>query len=297
MYSLERLRALAAVATHGTIARAATALHVTPSGLSQQLAKLERESGHRLLERDGRSVRLTHAGRVLTGHANSILAQLTAAETDLVDLHDEILGPLRLGGVGSAVRSLLIGALADLAQAHPRLTPSLRDGEGIDMLPLLLAGDLDLLVIESWSSRPMRLPEGVAIQALVREPVRVALPAEHPGGSGTSLDLAELGGTPWASCAPGTEPYEALVQALRSRGREPDIRYDVAEYATQLSLVEAGLATALVPAMAERPTPTGVRFVDCEPPLERDVLAAWRAGPDRPAIRACLAALHHRVLS
>ncbi|HEV7629286.1 MAG TPA: LysR family transcriptional regulator, partial [Streptomyces sp.] len=60
MLNLERLRALHAVAVHGSVARAALALHVTPSGVSQQLAKLERESGHRLLEPHGRSVRLTH---------------------------------------------------------------------------------------------------------------------------------------------------------------------------------------------------------------------------------------------
>ncbi|AXK32577.1 LysR family transcriptional regulator [Streptomyces armeniacus] len=297
MFSVDRLRALVAVAAHGSIARAARALHVTPSGVSQQLAKLERESGHRLLEPDGRSVRLTHAGRVLTEHADRVLGQLTAAETDLADLHEEILGPLRLGGVGSALRTLLPGALADLTREHPRLAPTVCDGEAIDMLPLLLAGDLDLLVIESWSNRPIALPAGVAFETLVREHVRVALAAGHPLAGRDTVDLAELADEMWASCAPGTEPREALVQAVRGRGTEPRIRYTVAEYTTQLALVEAGLTTALVPAMAERPAPDGVRFVACEPALEREVLAAWRGGSRSPIIRACLAALARHVLS
>ncbi|MCT2593583.1 LysR family transcriptional regulator [Streptomyces sp. N2-109] len=296
MFSIDRLRALSAVAAHGSIARAARALHVTPSGVSQQLAKLERESGHQLLEPDGRSIRLTHAGRVLTAHADLVLAQLTTAATDLADLHEEILGPLRLGGVGSAIRSLLPGTLAALTREHPRLVPTLCDGEAVDMLPVLLAGDLDLLVIESWSNRPITLPAGIAFRTLVREGARVALAADHPLAANDSVDLAELKDEVWASCGPGTEPREALLQALRVRGVEPEIRYTVAEYTTQLALVEAGLTAALIPAMAYRPAPAGVRFVDCAPALEREVLAAWRAGSQSATIRACLAALSSHVL-
>ncbi|MFC7743369.1 LysR family transcriptional regulator [Nocardiopsis composta] len=119
MFSIERLRALAAVAQYGSIAKAAQARHVTPSGMSQQLAKLEREAGRRLLEPDGRTVRLTLAGRVLAGHADQVLAQLARARRDLDDLGEEVMGPLRIGGVGSAVRSLLAGALSRLLAAHP----------------------------------------------------------------------------------------------------------------------------------------------------------------------------------
>lgn len=297
MFSLERLRSLAAVDAHGSIARAAEALHVTPSGVSQQLAKLERETGHRLLEPDGRSVRLTHAGRVLAAHADRVLAQLATAETDLADLHEEILGPLRIGGVGSAVRALLPGTLAALTRAHPRLTPTVRDGEAVDMLPLLLAGDLDLLVIETWTSRPMPLPAGLAFRTLVSEQVQVAVCAGHPLASRASVDLVELDGEIWASCPPGTEPREALVQALRGRGAEPEIRYTVAEYTTQLALVAAGLTAALVPAMARTPAPDGVRFLDCVPAQGRDVLAAWRAGSQSPGVRECIATLREHVLS
>lgn len=291
MFSLERLRALAAVATHGSIARAARALHVTPSGVSQQLAKLEREAGHPLLVPDGRSVRITHAGRVLAAHADRVLTQLATAETDLADLHREILGPLRLGGVGSAVRTLLPRTLAALTREHPRLVPTVRDGEGVDMLPLLLAGDLDLLIIESWSARPMPIPAGLAFRVLISEQVQVAVHAEHALAGRGAVALRELQGHVWASCPPGTEPREALVQALRACGVEPEVRYTVAEYTTQLALVDAGLTAALVPAMARRPAPGGVRFLDCEPGQRREVLAAWRAGADSPAVRECVAAM------
>ncbi|MGP3978452.1 LysR family transcriptional regulator [Streptomyces sp. 8N114] len=291
MFSSDRLRALDAVAVHGSLARAAVALHITPSGVSQQLAKLEREAGHRLLEPHGRGVRLTHAGRVLAEHAARVVAQLSAAESDLADLGDEIIGPLRLGGVGSSLRALLPDVLATLTEAHPRLRPTVVDGEAVDMVPLLLAGELDLLLIESWHSRPMPLPEGVRVKTLAVEEVQAALPSRHQLADRDTLDLAELAGVVWSSCPEGTEPYEALVQALRARGIEPRVRYTVTEYATQLAFVARGLTAALVPEMAQTPCPPGVRFVPVRPPLHREVRAAWRAGGDSPSVRACLAAL------
>lgn len=291
MFSLERLRALDAVAAHGTLARAASALHITPSGVSQQLAKLERESGHRLLEPDGRGVRLTHAGRVLAAHAARVVAQLGEAESDLADLGDEILGPLRLGGVGSSLRALLPGVLAALTAAHPRLTVTVVDGEAVHMVPRLLSGELDLLLVESWHSRPMPLPEGLHLKTLAVEDVHVALAHDHPLAARPWLDLTELDGEVWASCPVGTEPYEALVQALRLRGLEPRVRYTVTEYATQLAFVARGLTAALVPEMGQQPCPPGVRFLPVRPALRREVRAAWRAHADSPSVRACVAAL------
>src|SRR6188472_3786060 len=82
MVDLRRLRALRAVADHGTLAAAADALHLTPSAVSQQLAALEREVGHALLEPAGRTVRLTGAARVLLEHANALFAQLERLEGD-----------------------------------------------------------------------------------------------------------------------------------------------------------------------------------------------------------------------
>ncbi|NGO72176.1 LysR substrate-binding domain-containing protein [Streptomyces boncukensis] len=294
MFSLDRLRALDAVAAHGSLARAAQALHITPSGVSQQLAKLEREAGHPLLEPDGRSVRLTHAGRVLAGHAARVLSQLSDAEADLADLSEEILGPLRLGGVGSSLRSLLPDVLAGLTAAHPRLTPTVVDGEAVDLVPRLLSGDLDLLLIESWDSRPMPVPAGVAVRTLVVEDVEVALSARHPLADRAELGLAELAGAVWASCPEGTEPYEALVQALRGSGLEPEVRYPVTEYATQLAFVARDLTLALVPRMAQRPCPPGVRFVPVRPRLRREVRAAWRAHHPSPSVRACLTLLERQ---
>ena len=96
MIDLRRLRALRAVADHGTLAAAADALHLTPSAVSQQLAALERDVARPLLEPSGRSVRLTPAARVLLAHADELFAQLERLEGDLAADDDEPRGELRV---------------------------------------------------------------------------------------------------------------------------------------------------------------------------------------------------------
>ncbi|MET7638138.1 LysR family transcriptional regulator [Streptomyces sp. NPDC005438] len=296
MLNLERLRALHAVAVHGSVTRAASVLHITPSGVSQQLARLERESGHRLLEPHGRSVRLTHAGRVLADHAARVVAEATAAEADLADLGEEVLGPLRLGGVSSSLRALLPDALAALTEAHPRLTPTLVDGEAVDIVPMLTRGDLDLLLVESWVNRPLALPAGLATRTLATEEVHLAVSVHHRLADREVVALEELGDQVWASCPPGTEPYEALVQAVRAASGEPEIRYTVTEFATQLSLVARDLTVALLPEMGQRPAPEGVRFLPIRPRLRREIKAAWTTtGSARSAVRACVEILVNRA--
>ena len=86
MIDPRRLRVLQAVATHGSVAAAAGALHLTPPAVSQQLLALERETGASLIDRSGRQVTLTPAGRLLAGHSERITAQLRQAERDLAEL-------------------------------------------------------------------------------------------------------------------------------------------------------------------------------------------------------------------
>ena len=78
MLTLERLQALRAVATFGTVTAAAAALHLTPSAVSQQLSKLQRDIGQRLVEPYGRGVRLTAAGSLLADRAHAILAEVVS---------------------------------------------------------------------------------------------------------------------------------------------------------------------------------------------------------------------------
>lgn len=286
MIEWDRLRVFAAVAEHGSVGAAAGALHITGPAVTQQLRKLERGTGHRLVEPDGRGIRLTAAGHVLAGYAASVATAVADAARDLAALRDEAVGPLRVGAVASALRGLLPGALRTLAADHPRLVPTVRDGEVLDLLPALRSRDLDAVLLESWDDLPARIPSGVLMHRVAVEEAFVAVPAGHERACGDRADLAGLDGQVWASSPSGTESYEALVQVLRERGAEPDVRYRAADFTTHLRLVAAGLAVAMVPRGALDPLPDGVVVLRCDPPVRRTLAVAVREDDDTPGRRA-----------
>ncbi|MUN41341.1 LysR family transcriptional regulator [Actinomadura litoris] len=289
--NLDRLRALHAVSVHGSVAGAAEALHVTPSGVSQQLAKLERETGHRLLEPHGRGVRLTRAGHVLAGHAGRVLAQLSAARAELDGLREAAAGPVRIGAIIAVARTVLPDALAVLAERHPALSPTLRQGEADSVFPALERGDLDIAVVESWDTAPTPMPASVSRVPLSADLVDLALPAGHPLARRRSAGLDEPLGLPWAAWTAGTTCERQLVQTLREQGVEPDIACNVADYRAQLAFVSAGLAAALVPRLGRDPVPDGVVLLPTRPPIRQRVYAVWRTGEAGPAVEACVEAL------
>src|SRR5687767_11232013 len=115
MLDVRRLRLLRELHARGTIAAVADALQYTPSAVSQQLAVLEREAGVPLLERVGRGVRLTDAGRRLVEHADAVLARLEAAEAELAE-GTEVRGRVRVASFQTAARALVAPAFIELAQ-------------------------------------------------------------------------------------------------------------------------------------------------------------------------------------
>ncbi|MEU9020461.1 LysR substrate-binding domain-containing protein [Actinomadura sp. NPDC048394] len=288
---LERLRALHAVAVHGSIAAAAEALHVTPSGVSQQLAKLERETGHALLEPQGRGVRLTRAGHVLAGHAARVLAQLSAAAAELDGLREDVTGPVRLGAFVTAARSVLPPALAALRERHPGLSPTLQEGEAENVLPALARGDVDVAMVESWDTLPTPFPASVSNVLLSSDVIDLALPAAHPLARRRTVDLHELRGLRWAGWTAGGTCEKQLVQTLREHNVEPEIACSVADYPTQLAFVAAGLAAALIPRLGRDPVPAGVRMLATRPVVRRKIYVAWRTEAAGPAVDACVEAL------
>src|ERR1044072_6407912 len=104
MLDLQRLRALHAVSAPGTVGAAAAALGYTPSAVSQQIAKLERETRTVLLEREGRGVRLTDEAYQLVAAARELLAIVERAETELEERRGVPAGRLTIAAFPSAAR-------------------------------------------------------------------------------------------------------------------------------------------------------------------------------------------------
>lgn len=271
---------------------AAEGLHVTTSAVSQQIAKLERETGQQLLAKNGRGVRLTDAGRLLADHAARILSQVELAQAELEAHRGQAVGELRLGAFPTAARGLFPAALAALRAEHPQLRARLAELEPGDSVRGVVRGDIDLAVVLDWYNRPLSLPDGLAKAPLLDDPADVAMPSGHRLAHRRSVELEDFADDEWISWPQGEFCHDWLMFTLRSKGIEPRIAHMAEEHNTQLALIAAGLGVAVAPRLGRGPVPEGVSVVPVRHPMRRHVYAIWRADADRrPSIRAAVEAL------
>ncbi|MFF8290509.1 LysR family transcriptional regulator [Streptomyces sp. NPDC016309] len=285
MLDLGRLRALHAVSVYGTVGAAAAALGYTPSAVSQQIAKLERETRTTLLERQGRGVRLTDEARHLAATARQLLALVEEAEVRLEERRGLPAGRLSIGCFASAARGLMPRALGELARRHPALDARLTEVDPHLSVDLVARGVIDLAVAHDWDIAPMPAPPGVE-QALIGEDLcDVLVPLGHPLAGREAVRREELTGERWISQPPGTVCHDWLMRTLRAAGGEPHIAHLAEENHTQVALVAAGLGVALVPRLGRGRLPDEVATVRLDPVPRRRLAALWRAGAARrPAI-------------
>ncbi|MEU9112435.1 LysR family transcriptional regulator [Streptomyces sp. NPDC048483] len=292
MLNLDRLRTLSAVARHGSVSAAAEGLHVTTSAVSQQIAKLERETGQQLLAKNGRGVRLTDAGRLLADHAVRILSQVELAQAELEAHRGQAVGDLRLGAFPTAARGLFPPALAALRADYPQLRARLQEMEPAESVRGVVRGDLDLAVVLDWYNRPLPLPDGLAKAPLLDDPADVAMPSDHRLARRSTVDLEEFADDEWISWPHAEFCHDWLMFTLRGSGVEPRIAHMAEEHHTQLALIAAGLGVAVAPRLGRGPVPEGVSVVPVRHTMRRHVYAIWRADADRrPSIRAAVTAL------
>ncbi|MFG3657380.1 LysR family transcriptional regulator [Streptomyces sp. NPDC047706] len=295
MLDLQRLRALHAVFVHGTVGAAAAALGYTPSAVSQQIAKLERETRTVLLEREGRGVRLTAEALQLAATARELLAIVERAETELEERRGLPAGRLTVAAFPSAARGLLPGVLADLAKRHPALDARLTEVDPHLSVDLVARGAVDLAVAHDWDIAPLPAPAGVEQAVIGDDLCDLLVPRDHTFAGRTAVRRQELGGQRWVCQPPGRVCHDWLMRTLRSAGHEPDVVHMAEENPTLVALVAAGLGVALIPRLGRGPLPGGVVEVPLDPLPVRHLYALWREGAARrPAIAETVRTLQER---
>lgn len=292
MFDLHRLRLLRELADRGTIAATARACALTPSAVSQQLSILQREAGTPLFVRDGRTLVLTEAARVLVGHTERILAELEQARADVARLSADVTGVVRLAAFPTAAGSVVPPAIAACRARYPELRVVLEERETADGLGALRAGHLDLLLVYELNLLPRIEHAGVELTPLLTEDLVAAVPAGMHVPSGP-LRLADLGERSWIAPSGDADLRQALDRACGLAGFAPRLDYTSDDYTVILALVRAGLGVSLIPRLAAEGLEPGVRLIPiAEPELTRSVSVAVRSGDAaRPAVAVLLEAL------
>jgi len=285
MLDVRRLRLLCDLDRLGTIAAVAVARSYTPSAVSQQLSALEREAGTALLERTGRRVTLTTAGRVLVAHAETVLAALERTEAALAELSTGLTGPLRIGAFPTAARALLPAALVTLGGAHPGLELRVSELDPVAVPQALREGRLDVGLVQDYDIAPAGPERDLDTTALLDEAVHLATPAASPDAT-----LAQCRDGAWILATPGTLCHTVTLQVCRAAGFTPRARHHADDFATVLALVAAGQGVSLVPQLAVTEPAHGVRLSAL--PAQRRTRIAYRRGAGaHPAVTAFVAAL------
>ena len=186
MLDVTRLRVLVAVARYGSVTAAARELNYAQPSVSHHIARLEAETGARLLQRAGRGIRLTDAGRLLAERAEEILGRLDAAENELaahVGLRE---GRVRLAAFPSALGTIVPAAAACLETESPGMDLMLAEAEPPEALRMLRAGYVDVALVfrhyqeSADDGPPGGDDEGARGVLLLDEPVHLITRAAGP---------------------------------------------------------------------------------------------------------------------
>ncbi|HVV75644.1 MAG TPA: LysR family transcriptional regulator [Mycobacteriales bacterium] len=282
-----RLRLLCQLETLGTVRAVAEAVHQSASSVSQQLAVLESEVGTPLLERTGRSVRLTPNGHLLASRARVILDAMTEAKAELMALDNEPAGIVRVAAFQSAIHSLVVPAVAALRVEHPAVEVHVVEVEPDESSQTLLRGDADV-IITATDNVDGALRADFDVMPLLNDSIVVVLPQGHWAAREERIDLATLSEELWTFEPEGRSMSDMGHQLCQAAGFVPRVICRFNSYAIALQHVAAGGSITLLPELAvDRKYDVVTRPLS--PPHQRRVVAAVRGtSRSRAAVRVVL---------
>ncbi|NNE72090.1 MAG: LysR family transcriptional regulator [Acidimicrobiales bacterium] len=240
---LRQLRALIAVAEHGTFSAAAKSLHTVQSNVSTHVARLERELDTTLIDR--KTNELTAEGEAVATRSRRVLSEMDAISSDVAAFRDDIRGSVRLGMIGTTGRWLLPRLLDSMAETYPGIRLVIVDATTTSLTPQLVAGQLDAAVVQL----PVNDPDLVT-EPLFEEDRIVIAPSGHPWAKKTSVDISDLGAHPLLCTPPGTAFRDLVDAEVRQAGSAITPLAEIDGMRLLATMAFQGFGPALVPASA-----------------------------------------------
>ncbi|OLR95132.1 LysR family transcriptional regulator [Actinokineospora bangkokensis] len=282
---LRQLEYFLAVVDEGGFTRAAAKVHVAQPGVSAQVKRLERELGQELLDRSGRQVRLTEAGRAVLPFARAALAAVAGARDAVDELAGLVRGRVAVGTVTSHSVDLP-GLLARFHDAHPGVEITLLEGPSGALVERVLAGTLDAAIVSLGQDTPPSLGSLV----LSDEAITAAVAHHHPLAGRDRVPLRELAGLPLICLPHGTGIRSRLDAGCAAAGVEPTVAFEAGDPVLLAQLAGKGLGVAVLPDSLARSRADLHPLAIVEPALRGRLVFAWRGGgPGSPAGRALVA--------
>lgn len=292
------LRIVRAIGDTGSITAAADALGYSQPAISQHLRRLETRLGVAMVERVGRGVRLTEAGRVLARHATAVTVAFDAAAEELAQLRGLRTGLVRLVAFPSASPVVVPRLIATLAASHPGLSVTYLEAEPPEAVAAIREDRADIALTFSYPGDrddPHRSSaRGLTVRSAGRDDLMLLLPAGHDGGAVADAGdrLAGLADATWIAGCPRCRGH--LLELCGRAGFEPRIAYETDNYVAVEGLVAQGIGVATLPRMAIESFPLLPGIVTAPLPSgeARRLHVVTAQGADRvPSLAAALSAL------
>lgn len=240
---LRQLAALVAVAETGTFSAAAETLHTVQSNVSTHVARLERELGATLIDRS--AGRLTEEGELVVARARRIHAELDALAADVASLRADVSGATRLGMIGTTGRWLVPPLLVAMESRHPKVKVTVLEGNTTSLLPQLVAGNVDLAVLNFPAVDP-----DVLIDPLFEEDLILVAPTNHPLASKTRVSLADLSEHELLMPPPGASYRAELDKVAAGAGIKFRTKAELDGLRLTASMAIDGYGPAVLPSSA-----------------------------------------------
>jgi DNA-binding transcriptional LysR family regulator len=282
---IRQLRYLVTIVETGGFTRAAERVHVAQPGVSAQIRQLERELGQELLDRSGRTVRLTDAGEAVLPHARAALRAID----ELRDVADEMAGLMRgrvrLGMVTSCGVPDMPTLLERFHRLHPGIDISLVEDNSHALMDQVRDGTLDVALV----ALGMRDPEGLALSVIADEELVAVVAYGEPLSKQDTVGLGVLVDHTLISMPPGSGMRGVLDELCTAAGVKPRIALEATNPQMLAELAARGLGVAIVPestALEHEHHLHAVRIV--RPSVRGRLALAWRTDGQRSAAARAL---------
>ena len=278
--NLTQLSTLRELVRRGTLAAAAEHLGYTPGAASQHLASLEASLGVALVQRSGRHLVLTDAGRVMAEHAELLLAAEVRAVSATRSAHDTVAGPLVVGTWGSTAATLLAPIVQRMRVAFPDVSISSREVDLDAATTSVRYGEADVAFGLDYVDAPMPGDPSLQLTRLPPErfAVAVATGSLDPAAASPAYATPELlGGLDWILPPESSQYGRAIRTGFRRLGFEPRVVHEVTDTAASLQLAAAGLgATVMTGLMHRLNTSLDLTALRMREPLTRQIVLISR---------------------
>ena len=280
MLNIRRLELLLDVVELGSITAAADKHVYSPSGVSQQLRRLEAEVGQPLLQRQARGMVPTDAGHVLTAHTRKILRQMAAAEADLAEIAGLNRGSLTMGTFPTLGGSFLPLVISRFKAQYPAIDLHVRSSRFNELIEMLENGQVGMSLL--WDYEWNRLnPESFALTTVFEDATALIVGKDHRLARRKQVDMADLAKEEWIVREEEHPVLEVLHRSAQAAGFVPRISFHANDYQEAQAMVSVGLGVALAPRTAVVNKHPGVSIVSL--------------GASAPSRRVLLAHRHDRV--